>query len=141
MKKHEFILDEERELGLSLCTVIPPLVLFGIFLFTLIIWFLLAAIIMVSIFIILYLHFYGKLIIDEDVIIIKAFKNKYIIPKDIIFLESVRNVNYIQNVCFYINFKKDFVIPKRYLRVYNKKFQKMIADKIIDIPVVSRIVF
>ena len=105
MKKHEFIIDEERELGLSLCTIIPPLVLFGIFLFTLIIWFLLAAIIIVSISIILYLHFYGKLIIDEDAIIIKAFKNKYIIPKDIIFLESVRNVNYIQNVCFYINFK------------------------------------
>lgn len=141
MKKDRLILNEDRELflmvSLSIFTIIPII----LYIFSLVVWFLLMAITWVAIFVIIYMYFYSRVIVFEDKITIKSFNRNYEISfDDIAYILAKKNTNYINHITYIIELKEK-IIPKRYLVIKNKTFQKMIENKTINLPIKSTIIF
>ncbi len=141
MKKDRLILNEDRELflmvSLSIFTIIPII----LYIFSLVVWFLLMAITLGAIFVIIYMYFYSRVTVFEDKITIKSFNRNYEISfDDIAYILAKKNTNYINHITYIVELKEK-IIPKRYLVIKNKTFQKMIENKTINLPIKSTIIF
>lgn len=141
MKKDRLILNEDRELFLMVSLSIFPIIPIILYIFSLVVWFLLIAITWVAIFVIIYMYFYSRLIVFEDKITIKSFNRNYeILFDDIAYILVKKNTNYINHITYIVELKEK-IIPKRYLVIKNKTFQKMIENKTINLPIRSTIIF
>ncbi len=141
MKKDSIVLNEEREMFLLTLLGLFPIVPIILFIFTLIFWFLLLAIVWFVSFIMIYLYFYSRLMVYDEKIKIKTFSKIYEISfDDIAYIYSKRNFNYVNYVTYTIELKYHENVPKRYLTIKNKKFQKLVENKIIKLPIKSTII-
>lgn len=142
MKKDSIVLNVEREMFLLTLLGLFPIVPIILFVFSLVFWFLLLAVVWVVSFIMIYLYFYGRLIVYDEKIKIKSFRKTYEISfDDIAYIYSKGNFNYINYITYIIELKNHENVPKRYLIIKNKKFQKLVENKIIKLPIKSTIIF
>ena len=87
------------------------------------------------------MYFYSRVIVFEDKITIKSFNRNYEISfDDIAYILVKKNTNYINHITYIVELKEK-IIPKRYLVIKNKTFQKMIENKTINLPIRTTIIF
>lgn len=139
--KQVLVLNEERELLILLRLGLGPIMPIVGFIFSWIIYFLIIVIFWIAIFSIVYIYCYSRIVVNEKEIIIKVFRKEYVIfIDDIMYLKRVRNINYINHVHYYIKLKKSVLIPNRFLTIKNQKFNELIENNILEIPIISTMV-
>ena len=140
MKKN-LVMNEEREVFILMIGLFSILTII-IYVFSLIFWFLIISIIWLLFVIILHLFYYSRIAVDECYLTIKTVNKTYNIPiVDILYLTCVKNSNYVSNVKYYITTKNNIIIPKRFLIIKNKEFNKMMEKHILNVSIINKVIF